>query len=232
MFIAGLKKFSLADYPGEQACVVFLPGCNYRCPWCCYGQYVEGSQKTGLFEESFWSFLDEEKDRLTACVVTGGEPTIYKELPAFLKTIKKRGYKVKLETNGSNPAILEELIKERLVDFISLDIKAPREKYGYLIGFPQDAMNYLLSKIDRSISLLKEGAVDYEFKTTVGSYLSKNDVLSIAHWIRPAKRYVLVNFRPQQTLNQEFSLYKPIEQQKLSHLKNSLASFFDSCEIQ
>lgn len=231
MKIAGLKKFSMADYPGEHACCVYLAGCNYQCPWCGYGSYLENKGE-GIPEESFWHFLEQQVGNLTACVVSGGEPTIYNDLPDFLSRVKKKGYKVKLETNGSNPEMIENLIKNELVDYISLDLKAPKEKYGYLIGFPEETMNYLLSKIERSIALLKEDRVDYEFKTTIGTYLSPNDVLEIAQWIRPAKKYILVNFNPERTLSAEFAAYKPYQANRLVQMRDKIASFFDVCEIK
>jgi len=231
MILSGLKKFSLVDYPGQSACLVFLAGCNYRCPWCGYSDYLNEDQ-SGMLEKSFWRFLDAEKDKLTGCVVSGGEPTIHKELPSFLREIHKRGYKVKLETNGSNPEMLEELIKDELVDCVSLDLKAPKEKYGSLIGFPEEAMNYLLSKIDRSISLLKEGRVDYEFKTTVADFLSKDDIMRIVKWVKPAKKFVLVNFKSKKTLDPEFSRYQPFAPDDLIKIRDTIAPFFDICEIR
>lgn len=231
MLIAGLQKFSLADWTGEPACVIFLAGCNYQCPWCNYVDYFD-SAKVALEERALWNFLGEQTGKLGACVVSGGEPTTHQDLPAFLKKIKSLGYKVKLETNGSHPQMLADLTKDKLIDFISLDVKAPKEKYGFLIGFPQDSLNYLLNQVDQSIAFLKQGLVDYELKTTVGTFLTPEDIWQIVHWIKPAKKYLLVNFQPQGTLDSGFESFESYGLEYLAKLRDRIAPFFETCEVR
>ncbi len=138
-------------------------------------------------------------------VVCGGEPTCSKDLPEFLSKIKKLGFLIKLDTNGSNPKILKRLIDEKLVDYVAMDIKAPREKYEKVIGVKVN-----IKDIEESVKLLKEGKVDYEFRTTVVPSLhSKEDILEIAKWLSPAKNYYLQNFRPEKTINPDFERIKP-----------------------
>ncbi|MDD5146776.1 MAG: anaerobic ribonucleoside-triphosphate reductase activating protein [Candidatus Pacebacteria bacterium] len=230
MLIAGLQKFSLGDWAGEPACVIFLAGCNYQCPWCNYVDYFD--PVAGLEEKALWKFLEEQTDKLKVCVISGGEPTIHPDLPDFLRGIKNLGYKVKLETNGSHPQMLADLTKDNLIDFISLDVKAPKEKYGFLIGFPQDSLNYLLSQIDQSLAFLKKGSVDYELKTTVGTFLTPDDVWQIVHWIKPAKKYSLINFQPRGTLDSGFGAFEPYGLEYLARLRDKIAPFFETCEVR
>jgi pyruvate formate lyase activating enzyme len=231
MQLAGLQKFALGEGLQQSACVVFLAGCNYRCPWCSYTNYLE-SQKSKINEKDFWQFLQEQQGKLKVCVVSGGEPTIHNDLPRFLQKIKKTGYQIRLDTNGSNPKLLLDLVKNNLVDLISLDIKAPQEKYGYLIGFAEESMHYLIEKINQSLEFLKKSHIDYELKTTVGTFLTPDDIWQIVHWIRPAKKYVLVNFRPQGIAQNSFQIFEPYGSEKLFDLREKVAPFFESCEVR
>ena len=130
MKIGGLQKSTLIDYPGKIACTVFLIGCNFRCPWCYSSELVLPDKKEKqpiISEKDFFSFLGQRKDVLDGVVVCGGEPTINSDLSEFVRKIKKMGFKVKLDTNGSNPETIKDLINKKLIDYIAMDIKAPLE---------------------------------------------------------------------------------------------------------
>jgi len=165
MIIAGLQKTTLIDYPGKIACVVFLAGCNFRCPWCYSSELVLPEKiikQPRIKEEEFFSFLKDRKGLLEGVVICGGEPTINKDLPQFIEKIKKLGYSVKLDTNGSNPEMLKDLVKSDLIDYVAMDIKlsakrkAQNEKMAY-----EDIMGEgaTIAKIEESAEFLKNGKV-------------------------------------------------------------------------
>jgi pyruvate formate lyase activating enzyme len=231
MKIAGLQKTTLIDYPGRIAATVFLSGCNFRCPFCYSAELVlleKIKDHPALSEEYFFDFLKEKVGLLEAVVVCGGEPTLNPELPSFLKRIKDMGFMVKLDTNGSNPEMLRSLIKEGLVDYIAMDVKAPREKYIETVKGEAD-----LNKIEESIRILKEGKADYEFRTTVVPLVhKKEDILSIAAWLKPAKRYFLQSFRGEKTIDPAFTGVKPYPEAFLLEIKREIASNFQECQIR
>ena len=129
MKIAGLQKMTLLDFPGKVACTVFLPGCNFRCPFCHNGQILDNSVESAMEPEALLSFLKKRQGLLDGVCVTGGEPTLQPDLPAFLRSIKTLGYPVKLDTNGSNPQVLKALVAEHLVDYVAMDVKNSPEAY-------------------------------------------------------------------------------------------------------
>ncbi|MBM3250665.1 MAG: anaerobic ribonucleoside-triphosphate reductase activating protein [Candidatus Nealsonbacteria bacterium] len=231
MLIGGLQKFTFIDYPGKLACVVFLAGCNFRCPFC-YNREIVLAQEIKkhplISEREIFKFLKERKNLLEGVVITGGEPCLNKGLLGFIKKAKKLGYLVKIDTNGSFPEMLRYLIAQRLVDYVAMDIKASKEKYKEITGGRAD-----LRHIERSVSLLKENRVDYEFRSTVApTLLDKKDVLEIARWISGAKRYYLQNFRPEKTLNPKFEKIKPYSQNYLLKIQKSISPFFEICQLR
>src|SRR3989344_4958290 len=154
MLIGGLQKLTLIDFPGKVACTVFLSGCNFRCPFCYSPELVLPGQiknRPGISEKEFFDFLKERKNLLEGIVICGGEPTSDKKLPVFLKKIKKMGFFVKLDTNGSNPEMLKKLIDKKLIDYVAMDIKGPKGKYSQIAGTKID-----IEKIQKSINILKE----------------------------------------------------------------------------
>ncbi|MFZ5987807.1 MAG: anaerobic ribonucleoside-triphosphate reductase activating protein [Bacillota bacterium] len=191
MRIAGIQKNSFVDYPGKVCAVLFTPGCNMDCFYCHNRMLLSGGERVNLIDmDKVLGFLTKRKGFLEGVVVTGGEPTLQDDLYDFLGTIKGMGYSVKLDTNGTNPRVIESLINKRMVDYIAMDIKAPFEKYEKVCG-----IKVKIESIKKSISLLKESAVDYEFRTTIAPGLNFDDIIKIANEVSGARLYVLQNYR-------------------------------------
>ena len=193
MYLAGLQKLTLLDYPEHVACTVFTAGCNLRCPFCHNSDLVLPQRRPEALDEAeFFAFLKKRQGILEGVCVTGGEPTLQKDLKDFLRSIKALGYAVKLDTNGTFPALLEKLTAEGLVDFVAMDIKNSPARYAETCGL--DAMD--LAPIRRSAEFLLSGAVDYEFRTTVTAQLHDEDSFrDIALWLSGAKQFAIQNFR-------------------------------------
>ncbi|MFA5013520.1 MAG: anaerobic ribonucleoside-triphosphate reductase activating protein [Candidatus Paceibacterota bacterium] len=234
IIIGGLQKVTLVDYPGKLACTVFLSGCCFRCPFCysqelVLPQMIENQPK--IDPEYFFDFLEGKKELLAGCVVCGGEPTINPDLPEFLRKIKDKRFLIKLDTNGSNPEMIKDLIDRKLVDYIAMDIKAPleKEKYAAAIGIDFD-----LDKIKRSIGIIKDSGVDYEFRTTIVPRLhSKEDLIQMAKEIGPAKRYFLQRFRGEKgTIDPAFVDSKPYDDKTLEEVEKEIAPLFKIFKIR
>jgi len=172
MRIGGIERFSLTDFPGTPAAVVFTTGCNFRCPYCHNGSLLSMCPEYDdpVSEERVLSFLESRWGRLSGVVVSGGEPTIQPDLPRFLASIKEMGYAVKLDTNGSRPEVIREVISEDLVDFIAMDVKAPLRIYSKLAGGPVDT-----DAVMASISLISSSGIPHLFRTTVPEGLLTED---------------------------------------------------------
>lgn len=190
MNFAGLEKCSFVDYPGRIAAVVFAPGCNFNCFYCHNRQLISAAPDEAQTEESVLALLRERRSFLDAVVVSGGEPTLQPGLPRFVQRVRDLGYLVKLDTNGSNPNLLRSLISTGLLDYVAMDIKAPLEKYETIAG---KGINLLA--VAKSISVLLDGDIDYEFRTTVTPQLMEADIRAIAERIVGARRYVLQQYR-------------------------------------
>jgi len=231
MEIGGLQKLTLIDYPGRLAATVFLIGCDFRCPFCYSPELVlpeKIKDQPRIPEKDFFDFLKERKGLLEGVVICGGEPTIHQDLPDFCEKIKKLGYLVKLDTNGSNPEMLKKLINKKLIDYVAIDIKAPKAKYSQAAGVKVD-----VKKIEESIDILKESKIDHEFRTTVvPTFHKKEDILKIARWLNPAKKYYLQNFRPEKTINPKFEKVKPYPQEYLVEIQKAVSPSFEICQIR
>lgn len=188
MRIGGLLKFSLIDYPGKVAAVVFTQGCNYRCPFCHNPELVLPELFTEPVPEvDVLDFLEKRKGQIQGVVVTGGEPTIHYDLPEFLRKIKDRGYCVKLDTNGSLPDVLQVIFDERLVDYVAMDIKSSRDNYCKAAGAQID-----LRTVTLSIDLIKESGVPHEFRTTAfKNIVSEKDMAGIRDLIGSGQNYTV-----------------------------------------
>jgi len=229
MKIGGLQKTTLIDYPGKLACTVFLIGCNFKCPWCYSKELVlpeEIKKQPRISKKEFFSFLEKRKGLLEAVVICGGEPTIYDDLPEFVERIKKMGFLVKLDTNGSRPKMLEKLIDEELIDYVAMDIKLPEGRYKEI--FEE------VDKIKKSVEILKACKVDFEFRTTlVPQVHSREDILNIVEWIKdPEVKYYLQNFRGQKTIDPRFEEVRPFPDDFLKEIEKEISSFFKECKTR
>ena len=161
--ICGLQKMTLLDFPGKVACTVFLGGCNFRCPFCHNSELFMGKPEKLMEDEAFFQFLAKRKGLLDGVCVSGGEPTLYKDLPAFLAKIKELGFAVKLDTNGSRPEVVKALVADKLVDYIAMDVKNSPQRYGQTVGLE----TMPLAPIEETLRFLLEENVDYELRTTL-----------------------------------------------------------------
>ena len=197
MNIYGLQKMTLLDFPGHVACTLFLGGCDFRCPFCHNFELAEGKAEPVMNEEELYTFLEKRKGLLDGVAITGGEPCLQKELPVLLRRIRSKGYLTKLDTNGYHPQILRTLLEEGLLDYVAMDIKNSPEKYPQTCGVPFVNMD----RIRDSITLLKDGQIDYEFRTTVvAEFHEAADFEKMGKLIAGAKRYYLQSFTDRDTV--------------------------------
>jgi len=206
MKILGVQKQSLIEYPGRVSAVLFLGRCNFRCVFCHVPHLVlpeKIENQKEISQKEIFSFLKERKNFLEAIAITGGEPTINKDLPDFIEKIKKLGYLVELETNGTNPKMLEELIGKKLVDYLAMDIKHRLDnfkKYKEITG--EILTKKMFENIKKSIKILLSGKTDYEFRTTIiKEFHKKEDILEICKEIQGAKIYYLQNYQKNDTIS-------------------------------
>ena len=216
MEIKGFVDMSLVDWDGRASAVLFLPRCDFRCPYCQNAALVLHPENIETIPyEKIRAYLKEYRWGLGGVVITGGEPTLHRDLPDLCTRLKELGFPVKLDTNGTRPEMLEKLMDENLIDYVAMDIKAPLtvEKYSRASGV--DASTFL-GDVRKSIALLMSSGVPYEFRTTVVPTLhTPQDVREICMEIRGCMKYVLQNFRPGETLNPEFNKLPPFTRGEL-----------------
>lgn len=228
MLIGGLQRFSLIDYPGKVSAIIFTKGCNFRCPYCHNPELVVSDEKDLIKEDYILSFLRERRGKLDGVVLTGGEPTLQSDLIDFLKEIKDLGFLIKLDTNGSNPEIIEKLLEEKILDYIAMDIKANLEKYNGVTH-----SNIDIGKIKKSVEIIMHSGIDYEFRTTmVKSQLTKEDILKIGELIRSAKLYVLQGFKATKTLDSSFLKEASYTREELEEIASSLKELVKKVSIR
>ena len=229
MIFGGLEKATLIDYPGRIACMVYTIGCNMRCPYCHNPELVDELTETRITEREVFNFLDTRKDMLEGVVITGGEPTIHGEdLLRFMRKVKRLGFLVKLDSNGTNPSLLSKAIAERIVDYIAMDMKAPLVKYMRITARPVDTV-----AIAESIRLLIASPILYEFRTTViKGVLSPADIEEIGKEIRGAKRYFLQKFIPTKVLNPQFKRKVTYTDEEFIGLREKISNYVNYCGIR
>lgn len=211
--IRGFIETSFLDWDGKVASVIFLPYCNFTCPYCDNGVLVEAPEKLPEVKiETIENFIRERKDFIDGVVITGGEPTIHPWLPELIKRLKQLGVLIKLDTNGTNPEMLTNLLTNKLTDYIAMDLKAPlNSKYHEASGVRAD-----LNKIRESIKLLTDSGIDYEFRTTVvPTILDEADIEEMAKTIAGAKKYALQQFVPDHTLDEKLRIIAPHPKEKI-----------------
>jgi len=211
--IKGFIETSLIDYPGKICSVLFLGGCNFKCGFCHNPEIVFGST-ADISPQVFFNFIKSKKGWVDSVTITGGEPTIHAKLPELINSIKSLGLLVKLDTNGTNPLMLNSLINNKMIDYIAMDIKSPLSSYHKITN---SKVNTELIK--QSINLIRGSGVDYEFRTTIiPSFIDQKGLLEICDLIKGSKKYVLQQYRSFKTLNEEF----PKESYTINELNNLL----------
>ena len=204
MIIGGFQKVSLIDYPGKISSIIFTQGCNFSCVYCHNKELINinNSTENTYKEKEIIEFLKQRTKKIDAVVITGGEPTLQKDLIPFMKQIKELGFLVKLDSNGTNPDVLKEAINSKLVDYIAMDIKAPLEKYSSITKTNVD-----IEKIKESINLIKNSGIQHEFRTTVlKSLLTEQDILSINSLTSGANLFTLQKYVPSKDLEKELGV--------------------------
>ncbi|HID60682.1 MAG TPA: anaerobic ribonucleoside-triphosphate reductase activating protein [Hadesarchaea archaeon] len=234
MEFKGFQRVSLLDYPGKVAAIAFVGGCNLKCGFCYNRDLVLNSQSMpSVSEEEILGHLETNRNWLDGLVVTGGEPTIHPELSSFLEKVKKLGFSVKLDTNGTNPKMLALLLQKQLVDYVALDVKAPlvKERYQALVGVQA---NGALDDVRESIRIIRSSnGIDYEFRTTVVPELTKEDLLLIAGDIKGAKRYCLQQFRSDVPhVDERYSDVSPYSFGFLQEVQREIAPNFQICKVR
>lgn len=213
MIIHGLQKTTLLDFPGRVACTVFFGGCNMRCPFCHNSTLVlDPGSSPSISEDEFFGFLEKRKNILDGVCITGGEPLMQKDIVEFIKKIKSRGFMVKLDTNGTYPSVLRELVESKLVDYVAMDIKNSKEKYSATCG-----VVVKIDDIDESIGILRSSDIDFEFRTTVVRELhTADDLERISMWLVGAPKYFLQSFVDSgDIMSDGLSAYSPQEMSRL-----------------
>lgn len=223
MIIGGLQKFSLIDYPGQISAVVFLSGCNFRCGFCHNPDLVLPELTEDQFcvsENNFFDFLNSRQGKLDGVCITGGEPTIWKDLPVFIEKIKKLGFLVKLDTNGTNPEMVNKLIASKLVDYFAIDIKNSREKYKKTTNSAIDVV-----KTEKTLIIIACSGIPLELRTTVvPGLILKEDFVKIKEWLEEigvlgkVSLYAIQQFRPLKTLDKNFEKVKPYTEEELREM--------------
>jgi pyruvate formate lyase activating enzyme len=235
MQIGGLHKLSLIDYPGKIACTIFLFGCNFKCGFCHNPELVLPKKpRISYSEKEILSFLKERKKYLGGVCITGGEPLIHRDIWKFLGKIKKLGYNIKIDTNGSNPELLKELIDKKMVDYVALDVKANKESYAVIAGTEVN-----LKGIEKTIKLLAKSKIDYELRTTViRGYHDKEKLKKIAKWltkvIKKPKKYTIQNFIPRKDklISKKFEKLQQFNDEELKEMGKAIEKYYQEVRIK
>ncbi len=228
MKIGGFQKTSLLDYPDRISAIVWTSGCNFRCPFCYNKSLALGTAE--LFpEEEILSFLSKRKALIEGVVISGGEPLLHDDIIDFVKKIKNLQLLVKIDTNGSFPERLNELLDQQLVDYVAMDVKAPKKKYQQLTDVKID-----ISTIEATINIIRKKAPGYEFKTTfIPTLLTKEDIIEIAHWLNGADSYFLQQFKMKAPLvSSTLETIMPYPREYLLETLKEIQPYFKRCAVR
>jgi pyruvate formate lyase activating enzyme len=219
--IKGFLETSFVDWPGKLCAVLFLPHCNFRCPYCHnHSLAFHPEQYSSIPLEDILSRLQSFKDWIDGVCITGGEPTLDVNLPTLIREIKRHGFLVKLDTNGSHPRMLEVLMETQKIDFVSMDVKAPLDSFSYRRS---TGLSVDLNPILRSIEILKQGGVEYEFRMTVVPGLHKmEDVRRLGEQLRVGPRFILQNFNPENPLDPSLKNTVPYDAEVLKAMEKEV----------
>ena len=228
MKIKGFQKLTLLDFPGRTACTVFTAGCNFRCGFCHNALLVTETDDTFVPENEFFDFLKTRVGILDGVAITGGEPLLQKGIKEFMRKIRALGFMIKLDHNGTKPELLKEIIDEGLVDYVAVDIKNSPEKYAMTVG-----LNELdITPIKKTVDILVNGSVDYEFRTTVNDELfTVEDFKKIGEFIKGAKRFFIQQFKDSGNLIEK-DFFSPCPKETLELFKSTVAPYVESVEIR
>ena len=239
MQLGGYQKLTLIDYPGKIATTVFTVGCPFRCPFCHNPELVErGAHIVGCndLEREFFEFLEKRKGKLEGVCITGGEPTIQSDILDFIGKIRKMGYVVKLDTNGTRPDVLKKALDRKLVDFVAMDIKNSLKKYALTTGMSGARAKSFLplrERVELSVNLIMNSRIDYEFRTTVVPGLhTQKDFLEIARWIGGAKSYFLQEYREIKILDENLKKKTKGKKIDLEKIKKKIEKYFEQVGIR
>jgi pyruvate formate lyase activating enzyme len=228
MIIAGFQKLSLVDFPGALSSVIFVQGCNFKCGFCQNPGLVGRDKKTEVSETEILEFLSSRKKIIDGVVITGGEPCIYGDLPELIRKLKEKTFRTKLDTNGSNPELLEKIIREKILDYVALDLKTSPERYDLVADSPD-----VFKEVAKSIAIIKNSGVLYEFRTTcVPGVVGEEEIKKLGELAKGAKKYCLQQFRNQVTFDPAFRQAKPYTKEVLENFKNILAKYAEKVEIR
>lgn len=228
MIIKGLQKLTLIDYPDTVACTIFTFGCNLRCPYCHNPELVVDDGRKNIDVEEIFQFLKDRKNFLDGVCITGGEPTLQNDLPEFMSKIKELGFLIKLDTNGTNPEMIDRLIKGKLVDYIAMDIKAPLERYEEVVLSKVD-----LENVKKSVEIIKNSGIDYEFRMTVPPQtFEEKDFVLIGEWLKGSKKFYIQQFKGIKTLDKSFIGKESVSANQLNRFFNILKPFFQICGVR
>lgn len=228
MIISGFQKSSLIDFPDKIAAIVFTQGCNFKCGYCHNPELVTEPIQAQFDEHEILNFLNTRINKLDGVVITGGEPTLQNDLKRFISKIKSLDFAVKLDTNGTNPMLLDEFVTENLIDYIAMDIKGPIKKYNEITQMSVDINNIL-----KSIKIILNSKIDHEFRTTVVSeQLNSIDFDEIGIMIQGAEKYFLQKFVPSKHVNSDFINKKSITEDELQLIKNKLEKYIKNVYIR
>ena len=226
--VGGIQKLSLVDFPGHVAAALFTAGCNMRCGYCHNPELVLPERLAPSIPiDDIMLFLQSRVGRLDGVVVSGGEPTIHDDLPELIRRIKALGYDMKLDSNGTRPEMIRQLIDDKMIDFVAMDIKGPLEKYQMIAARPID-----LEAVQETIALLISSGIGHEFRTTiVREQLEPNDFHKVGEMVRGAKRFALQHFRPGSTLAPQFEQASTFSESEFQETKTIMEGYVDECVI-
>ena len=218
MIIGGFQKLSLIDYPGKIASIIFTKGCLFRCPYCHNPELVEYKDPAGIDERHVFDHLEKRRGFIEGVCITGGEPTLHKDLPDLISRVKTLGYDVKLDTNGVTPSMVKELIERKLVDYIAMDIKHSWDKYG-IIARVAPGKEKFLDRCRETFSIIQDSGIPHEWRTTVlpGIHEEK-DFLKMAECFKDGEKYFLQDISYKKNLDPSLPRTKKIDVKNIASL--------------
>ena len=233
MLISGIQKFTAIDYPEKIAAIIFTPGCNFRCGFCYNREFVLPEEIAKIKdnfipEKAVLNFLKTRVGKIDGVVLSGGEPTLQKDLESFIDKVRKLGFLVKLDTNGTDPKTLKKLVESKKVDFVAMDIKTSFDNYKNLVG-----ENINLNDIEESLKFLKTNVIPYEFRTTVVGGVHTPEIFEeMGEMLKGSKKIYLQNFRAQTTLDSSFASKKSLTKKEMNEAIDILSKYIDKALVR